>query len=229
MAADAASKMVRLDRPTPAVAVLTLDRPEKRNALSVEMRDALSDHLDVLADDDHLAVVVLTGAGDVFSSGFDLREFERAVTDEEFAAALWASSDRYHRRVLTFPLPTVAAVNGPAIAGGFDLAVMCDLRIATSSARFAHPEYTFGDVVYGPLHDLVGGAVARELTMTGREVGAAEALALHLVNELADPPLRRALEVADRIALGSPDHLRRTKGKALRRAGTVSSTGTLDL
>ena len=63
--------------------------------------------------------------------------------------------------------PLVAAVNGPAIAGGFDLAVMCDLRLASATARFAHPERSFGDVVYGPLHDLVGGAVARELTLAG--------------------------------------------------------------
>ena len=61
-------------------------------------------------------------------------------------------------------------MNGPALAGGFDLAVMCDLRVAADTARFAHPEITFGDVVYGPLHDLVGGAVARELCFTGRVV-----------------------------------------------------------
>src|SRR6185295_14521457 len=75
-----------------------------------------------------------------------------------------------------------AAVNGPALAGGFDLAVMCDLRVAADTARFAHPEITFGDVVYGPLHDLVGGAVARELCFTGRVVEAEEAKALGLVS-----------------------------------------------
>jgi 1,4-dihydroxy-2-naphthoyl-CoA synthase len=107
--------------------------------------------------------VIITGAGDVFCAGFDLKEFERAGTDSEFGKALWASSDRYHRACIEFPLPLIAAVNGPAIAGGFDLAVMCDIRIAAQEARFAHPEITFGDVVYGPLHDLVGGAVARDL------------------------------------------------------------------
>ena len=100
---------------------------------------------------------------------------------------LWASSDRYHDAVAQCPLVTIAAVNGPAIAGGFDLAVLCDLRVASATARFAHPEYTFGDVVYGPLHDLVGGAVARELTMTGRVLSAQEAKALHLVTDVVAP------------------------------------------
>src|SRR5262249_31635794 len=168
-------------------ATLTLNRPDKRNALSVELRDAISDALDDLVDDDAVKAVVITGNGPVFSAGFDLSEFERAASDDGFGRELWASSDRYHETVLHFPLPTVAAVNGAALAGGFDLAVLCDLRIASTTARFAHPERTFGDVVYGPLHDLVGGAVARELVLTGRSVDAAEALTLHLVSAVVAP------------------------------------------
>src|SRR5207244_2544809 len=101
---------------------------------------------------------------------------------EAFAATLWASSDRWHRGCIEFPLPLLAAVNGPALAGGFDLAVMCDVRVAADTARFSHPEITFGDVVYGPLHDIVGGAVARDLCLTGRAVDASEALRLHRVS-----------------------------------------------
>ena len=168
-------------------ATLTLNRPAKRNALSVELRDEISDALDELAADPAVKAVVITGAGAVFSAGFDLSEFERAAADDEFGRRLWASSDRYHETVLRFPLPTMAAVNGPALAGGFDLAVLCDLRVASSTARFAHPERTFGDVVYGPLHDLVGGAVARELTLGGREMTAAEALEVHLVGQVVEP------------------------------------------
>ena len=163
-----------MDGPREGVATVTLNRPEKRNALSIAVRDAVSDALDRLTLDDDVKVVVVTGAGEVFSAGFDLREFEQP----EIAEQLWASSDRFHRAWLEFPLPTVAAVNGPALAGGFDLAVMCDVRVASSTARFAHPELAFGDVVYGPLHDLVGGSVARDLCLTGRILEAAEALTL---------------------------------------------------
>ena len=83
--------------------------------------------------------MVITGAGPVFSAGFDLSEFERAAGDEAFDRELWSSSDRYHETVLRFLLPTLAAINGPALAGGFDLAILCDLRIASSTARFASP------------------------------------------------------------------------------------------
>jgi enoyl-CoA hydratase len=162
----------------------------------------------------------------VFSSGFDLLEFQQPELSDE----LWASSDRFHATVLEFPLPLVAAVNGPAIAGGFDLAVMCDLRVAADTARFAHPEIEFGDVVYGPLHDLVGGAVARELCFTGRVVEAQEAKALGLVSSVV-PVDALAGEVArftDQIGRAPRDVLLRTKAKAIRRARVVGGR-TLDL
>jgi enoyl-CoA hydratase len=212
-------------------AVLTLNRPEKRNALSTALRNAISDTLDELATDDTVKCVVFTGAGTVFSAGFDLREFERAASDDAFNRELWASSDRYHDTVLRFPLPTIAAINGPALAGGFDLAILCDLRIASTSARFAHPERSFGDVVYGPLHDLVGGAVARELAIGGRELDAAEALQVHLVGEVVEPDaLVDATKAAvERVCVAPRDVLMRTKAKALRRAGFSGESPTLDL
>ncbi|MGZ6973794.1 MAG: enoyl-CoA hydratase/isomerase family protein [Acidimicrobiia bacterium] len=222
--------MLHLDGPWDGIATLTLDRPERKNALSVELRDRLSDVLDALASDEALRVVILTGEGDVFSAGFDLKEFEIAIEDPPFGEKLWASSDRYHRTVLTFPLPIVAAVNGPAIAGGFDLAVMCDVRVAANTATFSHPEVTFGDVVYAPLHDLVGGAVARDLCFTGRKVDAQEALTLRLVSRVVAPEQLRqaASEVATQIARVPRELLLRTKAKVLRRAG-ISVGGTLDL
>ena len=210
---------------------LTLHRPEKRNALSVALRDALSDALDDLAADERMKCVVITGSGPVFCAGFDLKEFTRAAEDADFERELWASSDRYHDTVLRFPLPSIAAVNGPALAGGFDLAILCDLRIASTTARFAHPERTFGDVVYGPLHDLVGGAVARELALGGRELDAPEALAVHLVGEVVEPDaLAAATDAAvERVCAAPRAVLVRTKAKALRRAGFGADTPTLDL
>jgi enoyl-CoA hydratase/carnithine racemase len=217
---------VNLDTPAESITRIVLNRPEKKNALSIALREEVSDALDALAADSTVKCVVITGAGDTFSAGFDLREFE----DPSLADELWASSDRFHAAVLNFPLPLVAAVNGPALAGGFDLAVMCDIRIAAESARFAHPEITFGDVVYGPLHDLAGAAVARELCFTGRPVDAAEALRLGLVASVV--PLG-ALEAetqryAEMVVRAPRDVLLRTKAKALRRARLTAGL-TLDL
>jgi enoyl-CoA hydratase len=221
--------VVRVDGPDPrGVATLTLDRPEVKNALSIQLRDEIADALDGLGVDDAVKVVVITGAGDAFCSGFDLKEF--TVDDPEFQRRLWASSDRYHRTVLQFPLPTVAAVNGVALAGGFDLAVMCDIRIASDRARFAHPEITFGEVVYGPLHDLVGGAVARELCFTGRSVDADEAKQLGLVScVVAVDGIAAEVDRITELMVRAPRSvLASTKAKALRRAG-VEAGRTLDL
>jgi enoyl-CoA hydratase/carnithine racemase len=222
------SELALVSEPLDGVAVLTLNRPEKKNALSIALRDDMSDALDRLAADLDVKVVIVTGAGDTFSAGFDLREFDD-LADEEHARRLWASSDRWHRTILEFPLPTIAALNGPALAGGFDLAVMCDIRLAATTARFAHPEQSFSDVVYGPLHDLVGGAVARDLCFTGRPIDAAEALALHVVSAVVPPEalMEEALRFAGQIARAPRDILLRTKFKAIRRAAVAGPT--LDL
>jgi enoyl-CoA hydratase len=210
------------------VRVLTLNRAEKKNALSIQLRDEMSDALDALRQDDGAKVVVVTGAGDTFSAGFDLKEFDD-LDDDAHARRLWASSDRWHRTLIEFPLPIVAAINGPALAGGFDLAVMCDVRVAATTARFAHPEQAFSDVVYGPLHDLVGGAVARDLCLTGRSVDADEALALRLVTKVVAPGdlAHQSLATASEISRAPREILVRTKAKAIRRAGV--SGATLDL
>jgi enoyl-CoA hydratase/carnithine racemase len=211
------------------VATVTLNRPEKRNALSIAVRDLVSDALDRLAADDDVQCVVLTGAGEVFCAGFDLAEFR--VEDPEFQKRLWASSDRFHHTVICFPLPLVASINGPALAGGFDLAVMCDLRIASSTTRFAHPEQAWSQVVYGPLDALVGGAAARDLCFTGRTVDAAEALRLGLVSAVVEPD-ELAAETANVTAMitrAPRAALMSTKRKALARAGIDPAAPTLAL
>ena len=219
-------RLVLRTAPDDGVVTLTLNRAEKKNALSIALRDELSDALDDLGGDEAVKSVVVTGAGDVFSAGFDLGEFQQPeLTDQ-----LWASSDRFHAAVLQFPLPLIAAVNGPAIAGGFDLAVMSDVRVAADAARFSHPEIEFGDVVYGPLHDVVGGGLARELCFTGRVVEAQEAQALGLVSSIV-PVDELASEVTRFTALinrAPRDVLLRTKAKAIRRAAVVRDK-TLDL
>lgn len=226
---DAMPETIRIVPVEAGVATIVLSRPEKKNALSIALRDEVSDAIDVLAGDDSVKVIVITGAGNVFSAGFDLGEF-RQLGDPDHARRLWDSSDRFHSTLLRCPLPTIAAVNGPALAGGFDLAVLCDVRVASTTAVFAHPEVTFGDVVYGPLHDLVGGAVARELVLTGRSLDAAEALALHLVSAVAAPD-DFAAEVrcwTEQLTRAPRELLLRTKQKIIRRAGEHPSR-TLDL
>jgi enoyl-CoA hydratase len=221
---------IEVTRPADGVALCTLRREEKRNALSTALREQACGVLADLAGDESVRALVVTGAGASFCSGFDLREFERAATDEEFGRRLWASSDDWHRRWIEFPVPAIAAVTGAAIAGGFDLAVMCDLRVVADTATFAHPEIRFGDVVYGPLHDLVGGAAARDLCFTGRRIDAAEAARLGLATRLVPGAqvVDTALEIATEIASAPRATLVRLKAKAVRRAATVAG-GTLDL
>ncbi len=211
------------------VVTITLDRPQKKNALSVALREEVVDALEQLYSNESVCCTVVTGAGDTFSAGFDLSEF--AIRDDAFQRKLWDSSDRFHQALLRFPLPLIAALNGPALAGGFDLAVLCDLRIASSSARFSHPERSFGDVVYGPLHDLVGGAVARDLCLTGRTIDAHEAHELGLVSRVVAPAELMAvvMEVARSIAAFPRELSLRTKEKFIARMSIDPSTKTLDL
>lgn len=220
--------VVLTDRPAERVARITVNRPDRRNALSVAVRDGMSDALDALAGDETVSVVVITGAGSTFSAGFDLTEFDRAGEDPGFNDELWASSDRWHGTLRTYPLPTIAAVNGPALAGGFDLATMCDLRVAARSAWFARPELAFSPVIYTVLHDLVGGALARELSMTNRRLEAAEAHDLGLVNRLAgDEELPgAALALAAEVASAARENLRTIKANVIA-ASRIASDGEL--
>lgn len=223
------SSEVHLSDCVDGVVHLTLDRPRRKNALSIALRDEVSDRLAELAARDATRVVVITGSQGIFSAGFDLREFER-MGEHEVADRIWGSSDRFHRAVLEFPLPTIASVDGAALAGGFDLALMCDLRIASETALFAHPEAAFGTVAYGLLHDQLGGALARELTLTGRPMHAQEALARGLVTRVvpAGELAGATLELARSIAARPRDVLRSDKRKIIDRARHLVR-GTLDL
>ncbi len=221
--------MIRVAHLDDGVACVTLCRPAKKNALSIEFRDAVSDAFDRLVADADVKVIIITGDGPVFSAGFDLAEF--ADPDPALQRRLWSSSDRFHHTVLRCPIPVVAAVNGPAIAGGFDLAVLADVRIASTEARFAHVEHTFGDVVYRPLREIVGGGIARDLVLTGRNVDASEALRIGLVSQVVpvDELLATATQVARTIAVAPRDILQRTKAKIIAATAIPDDVATLDL
>jgi enoyl-CoA hydratase/carnithine racemase len=165
------------------IATLRLEQPDRRNALSIAMRDAISDTLEAWTTDDRVRVVVLTAAGISFCAGFDLTEFAKP----ELAQTIRDSSRRYHLAVWQFPKPLIAAVNGAAFGGGFDLCLLCDMRIASPNAVFAHPEIKFGaPPLFTPLQWIVGAGIARELCLTGRRVDATEAHRIGLVNTIVD-------------------------------------------
>lgn len=181
------------------VRTLALHRPERRNAISARMRREVSACLAELAGDEAVKALVLTGSGHSFSSGFDLNEFRQPELHDE----LVESSIAYHRDVWGFPKPIVAAVNGFCMGGGLDLIVLCDVRLCSDTAIFAHPQVKFGGIpLYTPLRWLVGEGMARDLCLTGRHIDAREAHRIGLVSEVvpAEGLMERALEFAHMIA-----------------------------
>jgi enoyl-CoA hydratase/carnithine racemase len=180
------------------IALLTLNRPEKRNALSRALRGELVQRLDELAKSDEVHAVVLTGAGPVFCAGFDRSEFAEGDMEEIFEDAT-----EYHRRVFTFEKPLIAAVNGPALGGGCDLAAMCDFRLAATTALFGQPQVRFGAAAaYDLMRVVLGTGAAREMCLTGRTYNADEALQIGLVNRVVVPEelVDAARTVANEIA-----------------------------
>ncbi len=224
--------MLRIDGPWDGIATLTLDRPERKNALSIELRDRISDVLDALAADEAVRVVVHHRRrrrllGRLRPPGVRSRDRRPGVRRAALGVERPLPPDG-----AAVPAADRRGVNGPAIAGGFDLAVMCDLRVASKTATFSHPEVTFGDVVYAPLHDLVGGAVARDLCFTGRKVDAdGGARAPPRVERRAGEGARRSAtaEIAAQIARVPRELLLRHEGQGAAPGRRSPSAGTLDL
>ena len=199
-----------------AIATVTLNRPGKRNAISYELIEELRQVLhDVEASP--AQVLILTGSGVAFCSGMDLdnlREITKLTADENRA-----DSERMahmFRALYGFPKVTIAAVNGPAIAGGCGLATLCDFTLASTEAKFGYTEVRIGFVpaiVSTFLLRQVGEKHARDLLLTGRIIDAAEAHRLGLVNEVVGPDnlLPRAYELAKTLAANSPASLLATK------------------
>ena len=218
--------MIRVDRED-AVAVVTVDRQDALNALDVETLTALRDRLRELGDDEDTRAVVVTGAGEkAFVAGADIKYMSGLGVDE---AKAWGGLGHETTRLLeTMPKPTVAAINGFALGGGCELALACDLRYASSSAKLGQPEINLG-IVPGwggtqRLPRIVGVGVAKELLYTGRNVDAEEALRIGLVNGVYDPVLDRAREVAQVLAGKSTVALRILKRLANRTLGADHDT-----
>jgi enoyl-CoA hydratase len=196
------------------IAVITLNRPEARNAINLEMVNELHAALDRLARDGTTRALILTGAGKAaFASGADIRELrERRAAD-----ALRGINSSLFLEVERFPLPTIAAVNGYALGGGCELALSCDLRISAESARFGQPEVGLGIIPAAGatyrLPRIVGAGRARELILTGRIIDADEALQIGLVNRVVpdDRVIEEARSTALLIARKGPLALRAAK------------------
>jgi enoyl-CoA hydratase len=196
------------------VAVVTLARPEKRNALSIRLRTELADAFRELSADEGLGCVVLTGAGSAFCSGMDTGQFGGDLANRE--RLVETSTSAFHA-VGDCRRPVVAAVNGPALAGGFALALLCDLRVASTTAEFGYPELPRGiPPSYAAARAVLPATVAKELCLTGRIVSAGEAQRLGIVREVTSGDVvERALGLAERIASLPRPAILETKRRAL--------------
>ena len=197
-------------------ATITLNRPEKRNALSFQLLTDLMVALDEV-EKSTAQILILTGAGKAFCAGMDLEEL-KMLTGKSHAENVADSKKmaRIFRRLYEFPKPTIAAVNGAAIAGGTGLATMCDFTVAVPEAKFGYTEVRIGFVpaiVSSILVWQVGHKTARDLLLTARIFDAAEAYRLGLVNEVveAEQLQRRACELAMQLMENSPTSVRLTK------------------
>jgi enoyl-CoA hydratase/carnithine racemase len=220
MEMDGANDTLQVEWPAEGIVQLVLNRPDVHNALSRQLVAALQTTLNDLRTNGTIRAAIIAGAGDrAFSTGADLRERLHLTPDERTAhtTAIAEAADTIAR----FPVPVIAAVRGYALAGGAELAIACDLRVASDDATFGFPEAKIGifpgagGVVRLPR--LVGAGAANDLLFTGRPVQADEALRLGLINQItaSDDVLAGAQEVARRIATNGPLAIRALKA-ALR-------------
>lgn len=212
-----------MDRPAshPHVAVVVLDRPERLNALSIDLAVELDETLRSTGDDNTVRVLVLTGAGRAFCSGLDLKDYGvvPGIDGLQVGQIAQRSMRAYSRLVTTLRelrQPVIAAVNGPAYGGGMCLAMACDLRFASVEAAFNATGIVNGltstEMAAGwLLPRQVGSTVANDLLLTGRVVGADEALRIGLVSRVADDVVAEALAAAEVMCRFSPYGLAMTK------------------
>lgn len=197
-------------------AVVTLNRPHEMNALSATMRAELTDCFARLEADPEVKTIILTGGDFVFSAGMDIKEMAALPdneTDQYFQSIIGCL-----KRIYTCRKPVIAAVGGIALGGGFNLAIVCDMIIASESAIFGHPELKFGiNPLFNPLRQLVGLAKAKEITMLGEPLGAKEALRIGLVNKVAPPGsfMNEAIIMAEELSRRSAQAVEAVKRVSL--------------
>ncbi|WP_291409742.1 enoyl-CoA hydratase/isomerase family protein [Actinophytocola sp.] len=208
---------VSVERPEEGIAVVTLDRPAKLNAIDWAMHERIPDVLAELGGEESVSVIVLRGAGRAFSVGGDVTLMADMVSDTRSMAAVHRSAVRLFHELVTVPQPTIAVVDGPAIGLGATIALACDLVYAGPSASFSDPHVQMGlvpgdgGVIVWPL--LLGPARAKRFLMTGDRLNAAEAAALGLAEAVTDTDsaFEPAMRMARRLAAGPSFAIQATK------------------
>jgi enoyl-CoA hydratase len=219
---------LRIDRDG-AVAILTIDRPEKRNALNGQVRAELIGALDRLRDDDAVRVLVVTGAGEkAFVAGADIGEFaERTPLDQRATM----TGRRVFDEIAAYPKPVIAMINGFCLGGGCELALACDVRVAADTAKLGQPEINLGIIPGGGgtqrLPRVVGTGQAMRLVLSGELIDAAEALRIGLVDVVhpAAELREKTLDFARGMAARSPVALRMAKSAVRAAAEMPLSAG----
>jgi enoyl-CoA hydratase len=217
--------LVDIANPAPHVALVTLNLPSVRNAMTTELTAAWASAMEALRHEPALRSVVVTGAGSAFCSGADLSWLDQGSTDDNTPDRLRDKMLPFYQTWLAprdFPVPVIAAINGPTVGAGLCLALACDLRLCAPSATFSAPFTQIGThggmAVSWLLPEAVGISRAREMLYTGRVLHADEALQWGVVSEISDNLVKRAVEVATEIAAAAPIAIRLTKA-GLAQAG----------
>lgn len=213
------------------IALLTINRPDKLNALNIKTRQEMADALDELRNDDSVRVLVITGAGEKsFVAGADIAEFEGRTALQQ-RAVMHAKS--VFTAAEAFPKPIIAMINGFCLGGGCELALSCDIRVASDKARFGQPEINLGIIPGGGgtqrLTRLVGEGKAMQVILSGEMIGAEEAYRLGLINEVypAAELEAKTMELANKIAEKSPIALAMAKA-AVKNAARMNLREGLD-
>jgi enoyl-CoA hydratase/carnithine racemase len=209
------------------VALLRINRPEVRNALSPEVMEQLASELERLDPDPEVRCVVIAGSDEVFAAGADIK----AMAERSFAEALHHPAASFWRRLAAIKTPTIAAVSGYALGGGCELALACDMIVASDTAKFGQPEINLGIIPGGGgtqrLARVLGKQRAMELVLTGKRFDAATALELGLVNEVAAEGrwLEEAMALAATVAERPPIASRLAKQAVIAAEETALTAG----
>lgn len=215
---------LQLDQHGP-LAVLTVNRPKALNALNSDTITEIGQAVDLIAENAEISALIVTGGGDkAFVAGADIAELSE-MNSVYMGRELSLGGQEVMQSLSNLPLPTIACIQGFALGGGLELALACDIRVASPRAKLGLPEASLG-VIPGfggtqRLPRLIGMGRALDLLLTGRQVGAEEALQMGLVNYVSDDPLNKAREVAEQMVKNAPISLALIK-EAVRRGAHLS-------